>query len=177
MRAKILVLEDEEHVANMIRIALSMDDYQVRVASDGSGALQIARDWSPDLALLDVMLGDPEMDGFEVCRRIRRIDHVATIPIIMITAKMGIAAKTEGFRAGADDYITKPFDVVELKLRMGAQLWRMRLLGEEREELNRLQTQMRRLRLKWRWMDYLIAAIVGMTAGGVVVATMELALR
>jgi DNA-binding response OmpR family regulator len=175
MTTKILVVEDEEHVANLIHIALSIEDYQVRVAPDGPSALQIASDWAPDLVLLDVML--PGIDGFEVCRRVRQLEQGATIPIIIITAKTGIVAKTEGFEAGADDYITKPFDIAELKLRVAAQLWRMKILREEREELNRLRMRVSRLRSHWQWADYFVAALVGLVMGGGVVAVVELMLR
>ena len=125
MSAKILVVEDDEHLAKMIRQMLVRADYQVNVAPDGPSALQIARDWEPELVLLDLML--PSIDGFEVCRKMRQIEQTARVPIIMVTARVSISDKTIGFEAGADDYITKPFDNAELKLRITALLKRNKL--------------------------------------------------
>jgi DNA-binding response OmpR family regulator len=120
----------------------------------------------PDLVLLDVRL--PDIDGFEICRRMRKLEQVATVPIIIITAKSGIAAKTEGFKAGADDYITKPFEIAELPLRVAAQFRRMKLPSDEHRGPDGLQARLSGLRMQ-RWQEYLIAAATGLALGGTVV--------
>lgn len=126
--AKILVVDDSEDVTEMLEVQLMLEGYQVQVAADGESALKIAQAWSPDLVLLDVKM--PGMDGFEVARRMRQIDKTATVPIIMLTAKSSMAHKTVGFESGADDYITKPFEVDDLSLRIASHLRRVRMLGE-----------------------------------------------
>jgi pilus assembly protein CpaE len=122
MSSKILVVDDSQMMNQMIRDILSAAGYETKSALYGSQALEILMNWNPDLVLLDVMM--PDMDGFEVCRRIRQINPARNVPVIMVTAKASIEDKQKGFEAGADDYITKPFEPIELKLRLSAILKR-----------------------------------------------------
>lgn len=117
---KILVVEDDEDVRNLIGTALRMEGYEPVYASTGDEALQLARKVAPHLILLDVML--PGLDGFEVCRQLRRNLVTSGIPIIMLTARGQVADKLRGFGLGADDYITKPFNTDELIARVQTQL-------------------------------------------------------
>jgi DNA-binding response OmpR family regulator len=115
--ASILVVDDEERVALSIERSLQRE-YQVRVANNGTDALKLARRINPDLIILDIMM--PGMSGLEVCRELRADPMLQTVPILFLTAKGRVEDKIEGFEAGADDYLTKPFDVRELLLRVKA---------------------------------------------------------
>lgn len=126
MTEKILVVDDSKLMTRMIEDMLKQSGYEVMSANDGPTALKLASEWTPNLILLDVMM--PDMDGFEVCRRLREMERVATMPIIMVTAKSSIADKVTGFEVGADDYITKPFELPELRLRVSALLKRSQRL-------------------------------------------------
>ena len=119
MSAKIVVVEDEEDVAELIRHSLESQGYRVEVRADGLSALEAVRREPPDLLLLDVML--PGMDGKDVCRVIRR-DY--DFPIIMISARSTEVDKVIGLEVGADDYIAKPFGVLELVARVRSALRR-----------------------------------------------------
>lgn len=119
MARRVLVVDDEKLIVKGIRFSLEQDDYEVDCAYDGEEALQKAKDNSYDIILLDVML--PKMDGFEVCRNIREFSNV---PIVMLTAKDDDMNKILGLEYGADDYITKPFNILEVKARIKAILRR-----------------------------------------------------
>ncbi|GAB4437183.1 MAG: response regulator transcription factor [Anaerolineae bacterium] len=119
--ANILVVDDEERVALSIERSLQQQ-FQVRVAYNGTEALKIARRINPDLIILDVMM--PGMDGLQVCRELRGDPILQKVPILFLTAKGRVEDKIDGFEAGADDYMTKPFDVRELLLRVRAILTR-----------------------------------------------------
>ena len=106
MSKMILVVEDEASIADLIRLYLEKADYQVLLAADGGTGIQLFRESSPDLVILDVML--PVMDGWQVCAAIR---ETSKTPIIMLTAKEETDDKVHGLELGADDYITKPFDL------------------------------------------------------------------
>jgi DNA-binding response OmpR family regulator len=121
----ILVVEDEEAIAEAVRARLANEGYRVRLAFDGPQALDAVDQERPDLVVLDLML--PGMDGLEVCREIQRKDWV---PILMLTAKTEEADKVAGFAAGADDYLTKPFSLRELAARVRAILRRMERIRE-----------------------------------------------
>ncbi len=112
----LLVVDDDPFIARLLEIELRAAGYDVRVASDGNAALEIARERSPDLVLADVMM--PNMDGFELTRRLRQDPRTATVSVIMLTARGLSADKLEGFAIGADDYIVKPFDTPELLARI-----------------------------------------------------------
>jgi DNA-binding response OmpR family regulator len=116
----ILVVEDEEAIAEAVRVRLVSEGYTVRVAHDGPHALRATAAERPDLVVLDLML--PGMDGLEVCREIQKIDWV---PVLMLTARTEETDKVAGFAVGADDYLTKPFSLRELTARVKAILRRM----------------------------------------------------
>ena len=117
--AKILVVDDEKLLVKGMKFNLENEGYQVECAYDGAAAVELARDGRFDLIILDVMM--PEVDGLEACMRIREFSNV---PIIMLTAKSEDADKLMGFESGADDYLTKPFNILELKARVRALLRR-----------------------------------------------------
>ncbi|MBI4318877.1 MAG: response regulator [Chloroflexi bacterium] len=117
---KLLVVEDEKELRDFLRSFLKSQGYETLVASSGEDALQLAKKEAPRLILLDIVL--PGMDGFEVCRHLRQNVQTANTPIIMITARGALADKLTGFEEGADDYITKPFDIDELVARIETQL-------------------------------------------------------
>jgi Response regulators consisting of a CheY-like receiver domain and a winged-helix DNA-binding domain len=119
---KILVVDDEAVLQEMIAYNLEQAGYQVITASDGLSAIEIARRERPDLIVLDIML--PGIDGLEACRRLRREPASATTPIIMLTAKADEIDKVVGLEVGADDYVTKPFGRRELLARVRALLRR-----------------------------------------------------
>ena len=116
---KILVVDDEKLLVKGMKFNLENEGYQVECAYDGASAVELARSDRFDLVILDVMM--PEVDGLEACMRIREFSNV---PIIMLTAKSEDADKLMGFECGADDYITKPFNILELKARVRALLRR-----------------------------------------------------
>ena len=116
---KILVVDDERTLVKGIKFNLENEGYQVECAYDGAAAVELARNNKFDLLILDVMM--PEVDGLEACMRIREFSNV---PIIMLTAKSEDADKLMGFECGADDYLTKPFNILELKARVRALLRR-----------------------------------------------------
>ena len=106
---KALVIEDDKNIAELLRLYLEKDGFEVSIASDGGAGLRLAGEVEPDVILLDIML--PVMDGWQVCKEIRRSSQV---PIIMLTAKGETYDKVSGLEMGADDYVTKPFEVKEL---------------------------------------------------------------
>ena len=115
MAKKVLVVDDEKLIVKGIRFSLEQDGMEVECAYDGEEALRLATENAYDMILLDVML--PKMDGFEVCQRIREFSNV---PIVMLTAKGDDMDKILGLEYGADDYITKPFNILEVKARIKA---------------------------------------------------------
>ena len=127
-RKRALVVDDEKLIVKGIRFSLEQDDMQVDCAYDGEEALEYARANQYDIILLDVML--PKLTGFEVCQQIREFSNV---PIVMLTAKGEDMDKILGLEYGADDYITKPFNILEVKARIKAIMRRMepkRIMGE-----------------------------------------------
>ena len=124
--ATILVVDDEESLTDLVSSALRFAGFEVRTESNGFDALRTIKSEAPDLIVLDVNM--PELDGFEVCRRIRR-DGLQT-PVIFLTARDDIDDLRVGFRQGGDDYLTKPFSLEELGLRIEALLRRSGGLGE-----------------------------------------------
>ena len=115
MNKKALVIEDDKNIAELLRLYLEKDGFEVMIAADGGKGLQLATDEHTDVVLLDIML--PIMDGWQVCREIRTSSDV---PIIMLTAKGETYDKVSGLEMGADDYVTKPFEVKELIARIHA---------------------------------------------------------
>ena len=116
---RILVVDDEKTLVKGMKFNLENEGYEVECAYDGAAALDLAREGRFDLIILDVMM--PEMDGIEACMKIREFSNV---PIIMLTATSEDADKLMGFESGADDYLTKPFNILELKARVRALLRR-----------------------------------------------------
>lgn len=116
---RILVVDDERLLVKGMKFNLENEGYEVECAYDGASAVELARNGKFDLLILDVMM--PEVDGLEACMRIREFSNV---PIIMLTAKSEDADKLMGFECGGDDYITKPFNILELKARVRALLRR-----------------------------------------------------
>ena len=127
-KKKILVVEDEKAISDILVFNLQREGYDTLAAYDGAEGLRCALEEAPDLILLDVML--PEMDGFEVCRRVRAEKDT---PIIMLTAREEETDKVMGLELGADDYITKPFSMRELMARVKANM-RRTYAGEDREK-------------------------------------------
>jgi len=119
---KILAVDDEEHIQELIKFNLENNDYKVTCCGNGVEALKIAKEEKFDLVLLDVML--PGIDGFDVCKEIRKDNNISSLPIIMITAKSEELDKILGLELGADDYIIKPFSIRELLARVKAILRR-----------------------------------------------------
>lgn len=128
MNQKILVVDDEASICDLLKINLEAEGYEVSLAYDGRSALEKVEAFKPDLIILDVML--PEIDGFEVCKK---ITFEKSIPIIMLTAKSDLVDKVLGLEIGADDYITKPFHPRELLARVKV-LFR-RISGEKNGSL------------------------------------------
>ena len=115
-KGRILVVEDDFDISNMLRIYFSGQGYDVQVAPRGGDALLLTRKQLPQLIVLDIML--PDIDGYAVCRELRQTTRTSHIPIIFLTQKDERSDKITGLELGADDYITKPFDIEELKLRV-----------------------------------------------------------
>lgn len=131
---KILIIEDEKSISDIIKYNLVKEGFEVDAAYDGQDGLQKALKSTPDLILLDVML--PFMDGFEVCKRVR---EVSMVPIIMLTAKEEEVDKVLGLELGADDYITKPFGMRELIARIKSNIRRVESSDLDKNTLENLQ--------------------------------------
>ena len=116
---RILVVDDEPQITRVLRTSLSSQNYDVRVANDGETALEIMKDWSPDLVITDLSM--PNMDGLELCRRLRQATQ---IPIIVLSVRGEERTKVQALDSGADDYVTKPFGIEELLARVRASLRR-----------------------------------------------------
>jgi len=163
-KARLLIVEDDFDISNMLRIYFSAQGYDVDVAPRGTEALEKTRANMPHLIVLDIML--PDIDGYEVCRNLRMSTRTSHIPVIFLTQKDERSDRLKGLEQGADDYITKPFDIEELKLRVQNAIAR-----SERESLTDPQTglpsgrliedrlrQMIRKRTGWSFMDVRINA-------------------
>lgn len=119
--ARVLVVDDEPHIVDVVRAYLERDGHAVRTAADGQGALRAAADWGPEVVVLDVML--PGRSGFDVLRDLRSGDHGPGV--ILVTARDEVADRVAGLELGADDYVTKPFEPRELAARVSALLRRL----------------------------------------------------
>jgi DNA-binding response OmpR family regulator len=122
--SEVLVVEDEPDIRNLIALHLARDGFRCRTAATGLEALRAVKAHPPDLVILDLML--PEMDGLEICRRLRQERDTAAVPIIMLTAKSDEVDRVLGLEMGADDYMAKPFSPKELVARVRAVLRRTR---------------------------------------------------
>lgn len=116
--SKILLVEDDLRIQELVTFNLEREGYTVKIAGDGKSGLEMVSSEMPDLILLDVML--PELDGYEVCKAIRANKETASLPIIMLSARDEVADKVIGLELGADDYVTKPFSTRELVARVKA---------------------------------------------------------
>lgn len=116
---KILVVDDDPNISDLLKMYFENEGYEVKLAADGSEGLNFFKMYEPDLVLLDIML--PKKDGWQVCREIREI---SSKPVIMVTAKREVFDKVLGLELGADDFVTKPFDMKELSARVKAVLRR-----------------------------------------------------
>jgi two-component system, OmpR family, alkaline phosphatase synthesis response regulator PhoP len=115
---RVLVVEDERDVAELLRYNLAKEGYDVVVATTGPDAIKLAHDQRPDLVLLDIMV--PHLNGWEICRRLKQDAETRPIPVIMLTGRVEEGDKVLGFEVGADDYVTKPFSPRELLARIRA---------------------------------------------------------
>lgn len=115
-KGRILIVEDDFDISNMLRIYFGGQGFDINVAARGSEALTMARQQLPHLIILDIML--PDMDGYAICKQLRQTPRTSHIPIIFLTQKDERSDRIAGLELGADDYITKPFDIEELKLRV-----------------------------------------------------------
>jgi two-component system, OmpR family, alkaline phosphatase synthesis response regulator PhoP len=122
--ARVLVAEDERDVAELIRYTLAREGFEVILATNGADALRQVRESRPDLVLLDLML--PQLNGWELCRRLKQDAATRALPVIMVTARAEEGDKVLGFELGADDYVTKPFSTRELVARVRAVVRRTR---------------------------------------------------
>ena len=111
-RKKILIVDDEAHIVELVRVCLEDTEYDIIEAYDGEEALEKARAEQPHLILLDIML--PKKDGYEVCRELKTDEATGNIPVVMLTAKGQEVDKVKGFQSGADSYMTKPFSPLRL---------------------------------------------------------------
>ena len=127
MSKKILIVEDEKNIVDILSFNLSREGYDTLEAYDGAAGLKLALEEHPDLILLDLML--PKMNGFDVCKAVREQD--SSTPIIMLTAREGESDKVFGLEVGADDYITKPFSMRELLARIKANIRRTELVSAQ----------------------------------------------
>ena len=125
-RSRILVVDDETQIARVLKTALSSQGYEIKTASDGSTALNLAMDWIPDLIVTDLSM--PGMSGIELCRLVRERSQV---PLIVLSVRGEEKTKIEALDAGADDYVTKPFSVNELLARVRANLRRVAATKED----------------------------------------------
>ncbi len=130
-KKRILVVEDEKHLAEGLKLNLSLQGYNVNVATSGSSGLQLWKDWKPDLIVLDIML--PGIDGLSVLRNIRLEDE--RLPILILSAKAATDDKIKGLQYGVDDYLGKPFDLEELLLRVERLLARVSWSSSEEEAI------------------------------------------
>ena len=118
--AKILIVDDEPDLAETVRFSLELEGYSVLVATNGEEGLNVARQEKPDLILLDLML--PKLDGYKVCRLLKFDERYKSIPILMLTAKTQEKDKILGKETGANEYLTKPFDMDELMAKIKSYL-------------------------------------------------------
>jgi two-component system, OmpR family, response regulator len=163
--ARILVVDDEAYITDLVRMALRYEGFEVAAAATGAEALAKAATFRPDLVVLDIML--PDMEGLEVCRRLR--DGGGAVPVVFLTAKDATEDKVAGLTVGGDDYVTKPFSLEELVARIRAVLRRTRPrpstgrlafadleLDEDTHEVWRQQTPIQLTSTEFKLLRYLV---------------------
>lgn len=188
-KGRILVVEDDFDISNMLRIYFSGQGYEVQVAPRGGDALSMTRKQLPDLIMLDIML--PDMNGYDVCRELRTTTRTKHVPIIFLTQRDERSDKIIGLELGADDYVTKPFDIEELKLRVQnaitaakrqvnldpkSQLPTGSLIEDHLRNLMREEQQWAYLDVKINTFDQ-FREVYGFVAGDEVIRFMAMALR
>jgi len=131
-KKRILVIEDETHIADGIRLNLSLQGYEARIAQDGISGLELWRSWQPDLIILDIML--PMIDGFSILKTIRKEDE--KIPVLILSARGDTKDKVKGLKYGVDDYLSKPFDLEEFLLRIKRLLKKKTWFKDENKDNN-----------------------------------------
>lgn len=157
-KARLLIVEDDSDISNMLKIYFSGQGFEVDIAPRGSTALEKTRHYLPHLIILDIML--PDIDGFEVCRILRTSTRTSHVPVIFLTQKDERSDKLAGLELGADDYITKPFDIEELRLRVQRAITRaeQQSLTDPRSGLpagRLIEEQLRRIirQTNWAYLD------------------------
>ena len=162
-QARVLVVDDERNIRELLEIGLGDEGYEVRTAPDGQAALQIAREWSPDAIVLDVML--PKIDGIALLPMFRKLTEA---PILMLSAKLETGDKIAGLHSGADDYVAKPFEMAELTARLETALRRPKLAQPQVIRFSDLEINLetrvatrgqRRISLSAREYDLLVALV------------------
>jgi len=153
-KARLLIVEDDFDISNMLKIYFTGQNYEVDIAPRGMVALEKTRQNMPHLIVLDIML--PDIDGFEVCKNLRTSTRTSHVPIIFLTQKDERSDKLQGLELGADDYITKPFDIEELKLRVQRAITRaeQQSLTDPRSGLpagRMIEDQLRQIIRKQNW--------------------------
>ncbi len=128
-RKRILIIEDDEHIAEGIRLNLDLQGYVVKIAGDGISGIKQWEEWKPDLVVLDIML--PFVDGFSILKAIREKDE--KLPVLILSARGSTEDKVKGLRCGVDDYLAKPFDLDEFLLRVQRLLIKKQWYGNDRE--------------------------------------------
>jgi signal transduction histidine kinase len=138
MNSRVLIVDDDDITREALHAILKSDDYQIELATNGYDAIEKAKELSPDIILLDVMM--PEIDGFEVCRRIRRIPEIAEVPVLILTSLDDQESLLEGIKSGADDFLSKPVNRFELRARVNTitRLNRYRRLKEEQARIREM---------------------------------------
>jgi len=131
-KERILVIEDEAHIADGIRLNLTLQGFKVKIARDGIAGLELWRSWIPDLIILDIML--PMLDGFSILKTIRKEDE--KIPVLILSARGDTKDKIKGLKYGVDDYLSKPFDLEEFLLRIERLLKKKAWFSHENKENN-----------------------------------------
>ena len=153
---KILVIDDEEHILELLRFNLELSGFDVCVSPEANQAIELIGKEKPDLLLLDWML--PKISGIDILRKIRQDENIYDLPVIMLTAKNMEDDKIQGLNVGADDYITKPFSIKELMARINTILRRYRISDKSQFELLKLLMENRGKVLK---RDYLLEKVWG----------------
>ncbi|PZR56756.1 MAG: DNA-binding response regulator [Candidatus Meridianibacter frigidus] len=125
-KSRVAVVDDDRYVREMLELGLAREGFAVKTASDGAQALNLVRDWEPEVIILDVMM--PKIDGFTLLPMLRQVSQA---PIVMLTAKGELADKVAGLASGADDYLVKPFEFEELLARLSAALRRPQLFSDD----------------------------------------------
>jgi two-component system OmpR family response regulator len=133
--SRILIVDDDTHIRKLIKVALQDEDFKLFEAENGQEALALMKETNVEMVIMDIMM--PYMDGWELCREIRR--YYLELPLLMITAKSEVADKVKGFQLGADDYVVKPFDPLELVMRVKALLKRYRITTSQTVQVGELE--------------------------------------